>query len=157
MLKLLSKLFIKDYKNYQNDKVREKYGFLTSVTGIILNLILFSVKLFAGLLSGAVSVTADAFNNLSDAGSSLLALIGFKLSSKPKDSKHPFGHGRIEYVASLLVAVLIILVGYELITTSIEKIIRPSSVTFSILTLTILLISVLVKLCLPTTYIIPKK
>ena len=146
MLKFLSKLFIKDYKNYQNDKVREKYGFLTSVTGIVLNLILFSVKLFAGILSGAVSVTADAFNNLSDAGSSLLALIGFKLSSKPKDSKHPFGHGRIEYVASLFVAVLIILVGYELITSSIKKIIRPSDVTFSILALSILIISVLVKL-----------
>lgn len=146
MIKLLGKLFIKDYKNYSDKTVREKYGFITSLTGIAINLVLFSVKLFAGILCGAVSITADAFNNLSDAGSSLISLFGFKLSAKPKDDKHPFGHGRMEYVSSFLVAVLIVLVGYELITSSVNKIIHPEIISVKTVAVVILAISVIAKL-----------
>lgn len=146
MIKLLGKLFIKDYKNYSDKTVREKYGFITSLTGITINLLLFGIKLFAGILCGAVSITADAFNNLSDAGSSLISLFGFKLSSKPKDDKHPFGHGRMEYISSFLVAVLIVLVGYELITSSVEKIIHPETVSIKTIAVVILAISVVAKL-----------
>lgn len=146
MIKLLGKLFIKDYKNYSDKTVREKYGFITSLTGIAINLVLFGIKLFAGILCGAVSITADAFNNLSDAGSSLISLFGFKLSAKPKDDKHPFGHGRMEYVSSFLVAVLIVLVGYELITSSVNKIIHPEIISVKTVAVVILAISVIAKL-----------
>lgn len=146
MIALLGKIFIKDHKNYSDKNVREKYGFITSICGIAINLILFAVKLFAGIICGAVSVTADAFNNLSDAVSSLISLLGFKISSKPKDEEHPFGHGRMEYVASFAVAVLILFVGYELLSSSIEKIIRPQKITVSVLVTVILSLSVAAKI-----------
>ena len=112
----------------------------------MLNLFLFAVKFIAGLLSGAISVTADAFNNLTDAGSSIVTFIGFKLSSKPIDKDHPFGHGRMEYVAGFIVSIIIFLVGFELIKSSVEKLISPTDVEFSYLALAILIASVLVKL-----------
>lgn len=145
MIKLLSKIFIKDYKNYESAKVREGYGKLSGVVGIILNVMLFALKFTAGILSGAISVTADAFNNLTDAGSSIVTYIGFKLSSKPTDRDHPFGHGRWEYVAGFIVSMLIFLVGFELIKSSVEKIINPTAMEFSYLALGILVLSVLVK------------
>ena len=145
MIKLLSKIFIKDYKNYESTKVREGYGKLSGIVGIILNVMLFALKFTAGILSGAISVTADAFNNLTDAGSSIVTYIGFKLSSKPTDRDHPFGHGRWEYVAGFIVSMLIFLVGFELIKSSVEKIINPTAMEFSYLALGILVLSVLVK------------
>ena len=146
MFKLLSKIFIKDKENYQDPKVREGYGKLSGVLGIILNLLLFAGKFIAGLISGAISITADAFNNLTDAGSSIVTFIGFKLSSKPTDRDHPFGHGRMEYVAGFIVSIIIFLVGFELMKSSVEKLITPEAVEFSYLALAILIASVLVKL-----------
>lgn len=146
MITLLSKIFIKNKDDLQDPKVREGYGKLSGILGIVLNLFLFAVKFIAGLLSGAISVTADAFNNLTDAGSSIVTFIGFKLSSKPIDKDHPFGHGRMEYVAGFIVSIIIFLVGFELIKSSVEKLISPTDVEFSYLALAILIASVLVKL-----------
>lgn len=143
---ILIKLFIKDYNNVTNDKVRQKYGLLSSITGIICNVLLCILKFLAGTLSGSISITADAFNNLSDAGSSIVSLVGFKISSAPADKEHPFGHGRVEYISGLVVSIIIILMGIELIKTSIEKIIQVQTVSFSLVSVIILIISILVKL-----------
>ncbi len=118
MTNLLIKLFVKDYKNTSNGGVREKYGSLSSFVGIAVNIILALVKLLLGLLTASVAIMADALNNLSDAGSSLITLISFKLSAKPADRDHPFGHARIEYIASMIVAFLILIVGFEMLTNS---------------------------------------
>lgn len=144
MVTFLSKIFIKS-NNYKDTKVREKYGVLCGAIGIALNLLLFAGKFFAGTISGAISITADAFNNLSDAGSSVISLIGFKLAGQEPDPDHPFGHGRLEYVSGLLVSVLILLMAYELIKSSIVKIIHPELPEFSILIVVILVASILVK------------
>lgn len=146
MTNLLLKLFVKNYKNTEDPTVRRSYGTLSGVSGIILNILLFSIKLVAGIISGAISVIADAFNNLSDAGSSVVTLIGFKLASKKSDAKHPFGHGRIEYVSGLIVSFIIIMVGVELLKSSVEKIISPEPVTFGVLPILILVVSIAVKL-----------
>lgn len=146
MTNLLLKLFVKNYKNTEDPTVRRSYGTLSGVSGIILNILLFSIKLVAGIISGAISVIADAFNNLSDAGSSVVTLIGFKLASKKRDAKHPFGHGRIEYVSGLIVSFIIIMVGVELLKSSVEKIISPEPVTFGVLPILILVVSIAVKL-----------
>lgn len=147
MVTFLSKLFIKDYKNYENSIVRGKYGLLCSVWGIILNILLFAAKMIAGMLANSVSVLADAFNNLSDAGSSLVTLFGFKAASKKADSDHPFGHGRYEYIAGLVVSVLIVVMGVEFIKTSVQKIMSGENDThFTLLTGGILLASILVKI-----------
>ena len=114
MVTLLSKIFIKS-DNYKDSKVREKYGMLCSIVGILFNVFLFAGKFFAGTIAGAISITADAFNNLSDAGSSFITLIGFKLAGQKPDPDHPFGHGRVEYISGMFVAVLILLMAYELI------------------------------------------
>ncbi len=145
MVTLLTKLFIKDRENTESGAVRSQYGSLCGILGIILNILLFALKLTAGLLSGAISIMSDAFNNLTDAGSSLITLIGFRLSEQKPDRDHPFGHGRIEYVSGLIVSMLIILVGFELGSTSIEKIISPEPVEFSITAVIILAASVAVK------------
>lgn len=115
LTKLLVKLFVKDSDNCDNPKVRTAYGNLSGVCGIILNLLLFGGKLFAGIVSASVSVIADALNNLSDAGSSVVTFLGFKLANRPADREHPFGHGRYEYVAGLGISVVILLMGVELI------------------------------------------
>ena len=145
MIRFLAKLFIPDYKNTASPKVRNAYGSLCGTLGIILNLILFGIKFFAGLLSGAISVMADAFNNLTDAGSSVITLIGFRMSEQKPDKDHPFGHGRIEYISGLIVSMLIILVGFELGKSSVEKIISPEAPVFSTLTIAILVCSVFIK------------
>ncbi len=146
MTKLLIRLFVKDSDNVKDPVVRVRYGYLGSVTGIVLNVLLFAGKFIAGLLSGAISVTADAFNNLSDAGSSIMSLVGFKMAAQPADEEHPFGHGRMEYVSGLIISFLILLMGFELAQESVLKIISPKDIKFSWLTLWILAASVLVKL-----------
>lgn len=145
MLKLLTRLFIRDSENVRDARVRRAYGTLCGVYGILLNILLFAGKYFAGMISGSVAITADAFNNLSDAGSSVITLIGFRLSGKRADPTHPFGHGRIEYVAGLIVSMIVIVMGAELLKSSAEAIFAPESVAFSALTAGILAFSVLVK------------
>ena len=112
MIKLLTKLFIKDHENVTNAAVRRAYGTMCSLYGIFLNLLLFAGKYFAGLISGSVAITADAFNNLSDAGSSIITLLGFAIAGKKPDPDHPFGHGRAEYLAGLVLSGVIILMGF---------------------------------------------
>ena len=145
MITLLAKKFIKDYKNYSDGKVRSAYGYLCAIAGIVLNVLLFAGKFLAGTLAGSVAVTADAFNNLSDAGSSVIGLIGFKLASQKPDPKHPFGHGRYEYLSSLIISGVIIIMGVELLKESIDKIVNPAPTQFSLLTFAILGASILVK------------
>ena len=145
MIRFLAKLFIPDYKNTASPKVRNAYGSLCGTLGIILNLVLFAIKFFAGLLSGAISVMADAFNNLTDAGSSVITLIGFRMSEQKPDKDHPFGHGRIEYISGLIVSMIIILVGFELGKSSVEKIFSTEAPVFSTLALVILVCSVFIK------------
>ena len=146
MTSLLIKLFIKDYKNTEDKQVRAKYITLGSIGGVVFNIILFIIKLLAGLISNSVSVIADAFNNLSDMASSVITFIGYKLSMKPADKEHPFGHGRMEYMSATLVSALIILVGFELLKTSFEKILNPTETSFSTIAIIILVSSVLIKL-----------
>lgn len=145
MIQLFVRLFIKDYENIQDAKVRESYGVLGGGLGIICNLILFLAKLVAGIMTGAISIMADAFNNLSDAGSSIVTLIGFKLAGKPADKEHPFGHGRVEYLAGIFISAAILLVGWQLGTTSIQKIIHPEELNYSVVSVLILVGSVFIK------------
>lgn len=146
MVKLLAKLFIKNADDYASPVVRKAYGTLCSILGICLNVILFAGKYAAGVISGSIAITADAFNNLSDAGASAISLLGFRLSGKKPDPDHPFGHGRIEYISGLAVAALIIVMGVELLISSVEKIISPEPVEAGLLPAAILLVSILVKL-----------
>lgn len=148
MIKLLTRLFIKDHENVKNPVVRQRYGTLSSVIGILTNLLLFAIKLVAGTLSGSLAIRADAINNLSDAGSSVISLVSFKLSAKPADRHHPFGHARIEYVASMIVSFLILLIGVELVKGAIEKFFAPVLPVFHLAAVIILAISVLLKLWL---------
>ena len=145
MLKLLTKIFIKDSENVSDPKVRQAYGNVCGFYGIFLNLLLFAGKYFAGFISGSVAIMADAFNNLSDAGSSIITLLGFALSAKKPDPEHPFGHGRMEYLAGLALSALIIFMGFELGKSSVMKIIDPQPVQAGILPAAILLASILVK------------
>ena len=146
MITLLSKFFIKDYNKTSDPKVRQAYGMLCGAVGIVLNIFLFSVKFLAGQLSGSIAIIADAFNNLSDAGSSIITLVGFKMAGQKPDSDHPFGHGRIEYISGLLVSVIILLMGFELLKSSVEKIIHPAAIDASPIIMGILLLSICVKL-----------
>lgn len=146
MFGILSRLFIKNGKNYENPEVRRAYGTLSGALGIFLNIILFAGKLTAGIISGSVAIVADALNNLSDAGSSVITLIGFHMAGQKPDKGHPFGHGRIEYISGLIVSMLIILMGVELGKSSVEKIITPTGTEFSIIAVIILAASILVKL-----------
>ena len=146
MITLLSKLIIKNYKEFENPNVRLKYGILCGAVGILFNILLFTGKLIAGTLTGSIGITADAFNNLSDAGSSTITLVGFRLSGTKADKEHPFGHGRFEYISGLIVSMAILLMGFELGKTSIDKIIHPEAVTFSYLAVGVLIVSILTKL-----------
>ena len=146
MIELLAKWFIHHRDNTADGAVRRAYGTLCGAVGIGLNVLLFIGKFFAGQLSGSIAVTADAFNNLSDAGSSAVTLLGFRLAGKKPDTDHPFGHGRIEYISGLIVAGLILLMGVELAKSSFDKILHPEEVTFSALAVAILAVSVAVKL-----------
>ena len=146
MISLLAKLFIKDYTNVTDSKVREAYGVLCGGMGIALNILLFLGKFLAGTLSGSIAITADAFNNLSDAGSSFITLIGFKLGSQKPDPEHPFGHGRMEYLSGLAVAVLIIVMAVELFKSSFDKILHPEVLECSAVIVLILIASIAVKI-----------
>ena len=148
MSKLLLKIFVKDYENVKDPIVRERYGILGSAVGIALNLLLCAGKFIVGAASHSIAVTADAFNNLSDAGSSIVTLFGFKLSAKKPDKDHPFGHGRFEYISALAVAFLVLLMAVELIKSSVGKIINPDEINFSVPTVIVLVMSILGKLWL---------
>ena len=145
MIRLLSRWLIPDRDNVSSPAVRRAYGTLCGAVGIALNILLFIGKFFAGQLSGSIAVTADAFNNLSDAGSSAVTLLGFRLAGKKPDTDHPFGHGRIEYISGLIVAGLILLMGVELAKSSFDKILHPEAVTFSLMAIAIMAVSVCVK------------
>ncbi len=145
MITLLAKLFLNNPKQYSNKKTRLRYGMLCGVLGIVLNLLLFASKFIVGVLSNSIAISADALNNLSDAGSSIVTLFGFRLANKAPDSDHPHGHGRYEYIAGLIVSILILFMGYELISISIHNIINPSLIEYSSFALIILVSSISVK------------
>lgn len=138
MVTFLSRLFIKEHEQVNDPSVRRQYGVLCGAVGIALNILLFVGKFFAGTISGSIAITADAFNNLSDAGSSLVTILGFKLAGQKPDPDHPFGHGRMEYLSGLVVAMLILLMGFELLKSSVEKIRFPEAIEFSWLSVVIL-------------------
>ncbi|MBE5991943.1 MAG: cation transporter [Paenibacillaceae bacterium] len=146
MTDFLVRIFVKDYKNMEDSLVRTRYGLMASVVGIFCNILLFTAKLLTGLLINSISVMADAFNNLSDAASSIIGFIGVKMAGKPADEEHPFGHGRVEYIAAFIVAFLVIQVGFSLFKTSIDKILHPQEMSFHAVSVIILILSVLVKL-----------
>ena len=146
MNKFLIDKLIGEGNNISNQKIRKKLGTLSGIVGIFLNLLLFIAKLVVGILSSSIAATADAFNNLSDAGSSIITLLCFKTASSPADKDHPFGHGRIEYVSSLIVSVAIIITGLGFVKSSIEKIFNPETLEFDVVSLSILISSVLIKL-----------
>ena len=150
MLNLLSKLFIKDYKNYSDSKVRTQYGVLCGVYGIFWNVLLFGAKFIVGTIAASVAMVADAFNNLSDAASSVVNILGFKLASKKPDPEHPFGHGRMEYISGLVISGLIFLMALELFKSSLKGLINgftePTQQEFSVFSLIVLILAILVKL-----------
>ena len=148
MTSLLIKLFIRNYKNTTDVKVRASYGTLSGAVGIAVNILLSVAKLIIGSFTGSIAITGDALNNLSDAGSSAISLLGFKISSKPADEEHPYGHGRLEYICGLGVAVIIMFMGFELIKSSVDKILNPSNPQFSIAAIVVLALSILGKLWL---------
>ena len=151
MTNLLINLFIKD-KNVKDTKVRTKYGTLSSITGIIVNFILSIVKVVIGIISNSMSIISDGLNNLTDAGSSVITMIGFKMSQKKVDHDHPWGHGRMEYISAFIVDILIVLVGIELFKSSVDKIINPTMPDISAVTITILVIAIIAKLWLFVFY-----
>ena len=148
MTGLLIKLFIKDKDNVQDVKVREKYGMLSSITGIIVNILLSIFKLVIGVFANSMAIISDGLNNISDAGSSVVTMLGFKMSQKKVDADHPWGHGRMEYISAFIVDILIILVGFELLQSSIEKIINPELPNVNYITIILLVVAILVKLWL---------
>lgn len=146
MVSFLTKIFIKNYNDITAPKVRQAYGVLCGAVGIAFNILLFTGKFLAGLFSNSIAITADAFNNLSDAASSVITLIGFKMAGQKPDPDHPFGHGRIEYISGAMVSFAILLMAVELLKSSFSKILHPEEVSFSILVVLILLVSIVVKL-----------
>lgn len=148
MTNFLIRTFIKDRENTADLHVRTAYGKLSGTVGIVVNVLLFFAKLIAGMLTGSVSITADAVNNLADASSAIVSLLGFKMAAKPADPEHPYGHARYEYLAGLAVAVLILIIGVDLMKSAVGKILHPAAVTFSWVTVAILLASILTKLWL---------
>lgn len=146
MINFIAKHWIPDYRKYQDKRVRQQYGILCGIVGIFLNILLFVGKLFVGGLSHSIAIMADAFNNLSDAGSSLILLFGFRLAGQKPDPEHPFGHGRLEYVAGLIVSMIIMVMAVELMRSSGQKILHPEEVIWHTGTLVMLVVSILVKL-----------
>lgn len=146
MITLLARLLIKDHRSYTSSAVRLRYGVLCGAVGIFFNALLFTGKLIAGTLTGSIGITADAFNNLSDAGSATITLIGFRLSDRKADKEHPFGHGRFEYISGLIVSIAILLMGIELVKASFGKILHPEPIEFSLLAVGVLAASILVKI-----------
>ena len=148
MTGLLVRLFVKEPEKTDDRKVRAAYGMMSSIVGVVLNILLFGMKMTIGLLINSISVTADAVNNLSDAGSSIISFIGVKLAKRPADREHPFGHGRIEYIAAFVIAVVILIVAFSLFQDSLDKVFHPQPISFDWVMITILSLSVLVKLWL---------
>lgn len=146
--KLLISKFINNYEDTSSPKVRNAYGYLGGVIGILINLILFILKLLVGIIVKSIAITADAFNNLSDAFSSIITIVGFKMASKPADKEHPFGHGRIEYISALIIAFIVMLVGLQFTKSSFNKILNPEKVQFRIVPFILLLVSILAKIWL---------
>lgn len=145
MTNYIVRKFIKNHTNVDNPKVRTQYGKLSGVVGIVCNVILFLAKIAVGLIFSSVSIIADALNNFTDAASSIISLLGFKLSEKPADAEHPYGHGRYEYLSAMCIAVLIIVIGFELLKTSVNKLFNPQPILFGIPLVIVLVLSVLVK------------
>lgn len=148
MTDFLLKKFVKDYKNIGNEEVRTSYGVLAGSAGICVNCLLFVMKFIIGTVTGAVSVTADAFNNLSDVASSLISLVGAKMAARPANAEHPFGHGRLEYVSALAVSFLVLEVGFTLLKDSVSKILNPEPIQFSLVPVLVLVLSIMMKLWL---------
>ena len=148
MTNFLIKLFIKDKDNVENNEVRGKYAMLSSITGIVVNILLSVFKLIIGIIANSMSIISDALNNVSDAGSSIITMVGFKMSQKKVDSDHPWGHGRMEYITALFVDILIILVGFELLQSSVDKIIYPELPNISNVTIILLIVAIFAKLWL---------
>ena len=148
MTNLLLRLFVRDHNNTKDPSVRSKIGSLSGFVGIVCNLLLFAGKIIVGTVTGSMSITADAMNNLTDASSSIVTLLGFRLAQMPADEDHPYGHARFEYLSGLAVAAMIIVIGFELAKGSVEKIIHPTPVTYSIVSMLILVASIAVKLWL---------
>ncbi|HOP10158.1 MAG TPA: cation diffusion facilitator family transporter [Oscillospiraceae bacterium] len=146
MIKLLAKIFIKDSEDASSERVRRTYGVLCGAAGIFFNILLFAGKFIAGTMSGSIAITSDAFNNLSDAGSSGVTLLGFRLAGQKPDLQHPFGHGRFEYISGLIVSMVIVVMGFELLVSSVKKLITPETPEFSLLAIGILAASILIKL-----------
>lgn len=145
---MLSNFLIKVFvgKIEDKEKARNKCGYLAGFVGILANLLLFAIKLTVGLLVGSIAITADAFNNLSDAASSIITIVGFKLSTMPADKEHPFGHGRMEYISALIVAFMVMLVGFQFVKSSIERILNPESISFELIPFILLFVSIFIKL-----------
>ena len=152
MNKLLVKLFIKDYKDVNDEKVRSRYGFFSGIVGIISNAILVGIKILIGILTASISIIADAINNLSDMASSLITIVGFKLSRKEADEDHPFGHERIEYICGLIVSLIILIIGGNFLITSFKKIFNPSDISITNIGILLLVISIIIKLWQSTFY-----
>ena len=146
MIELLAKLLLKDTSDSKDPVVRRGYGRISCIVGIVLNIILFAGKYMAGMLSRSVAVMADSFNNLSDAGSSVITLVGFQMAGKKADLEHPFGHGRVEYLSGLIVSAMILVMGVELLRTSVKKIIHPETVDTSLVAFVVLIAAICVKL-----------
>ena len=146
MTGILIRLFVKDHKNISDPRVRRRYGAFAGLAGIVSNLLLFAVKITVGTLFNSIAVTADAVNNLTDCGSSLVALLGFRLSGKPADARHPFGHARIEHISGLIISLIVIILGGQLVYSSVLKIIAPEEVQFSYVLVFALVVSILLKL-----------
>ncbi len=146
MTDFLVRLFIKNYQDVENHAVREQYGKFAGIVGIATNVLLFCIKILAGIAFHSVAIVADAVNNLSDSASSVVTLVGFKLSAKPADKEHPYGHARIEYISGLIVSLVILLLGFQLAQSSLEKILHPEDSEISLLAVVVLVVSVLLKL-----------
>lgn len=146
MVDFLVRHFVRDYEKVDDGKVRERYGMLSSVVGILCNVIIFSSKLVVGTLVHSIAIISDGFNNMSDCASCIVTMFGYKMAAKPADKDHPFGHGRMEYLTSLVIAAVIVVVGCELLKSSVTKIVHPETVTFSVAALVILIISILIKI-----------
>ncbi|WP_277668477.1 cation diffusion facilitator family transporter [Caproiciproducens galactitolivorans] len=146
MFDFLIRTFVKDYKNKDDEKVRECYGKFSGAVGIATNVLLFVIKIIAGVVFHSIAITADAINNLSDSGSAVVTLVGFKLAGKPADEEHPYGHARIEYLSGLIVSFVILIVGFQLIQNSIDKILNPQEADFNMLTFGVLILSILIKI-----------
>lgn len=145
---LLIKMFIKNPNKLEDETVRTSYGYMASIVGVIANIILFVVKLMIGLITASIAITADAFNNLSDAISSVITIVGFKFAAMPADKEHPYGHGRFEYIAALIVAFIVMIVGFEFARTSFERIIHPSPVKFALIPFILLIVTIFIKIWL---------